>query len=103
MISFHKKELIIPYIILFIMMFLSVYPLLYMISVSLMTSGEASNQYLLPKVPRFDNYIEVWTSNNFQQYTLNSIIISGLIVVGVLSTSIPAAYAFAKIEFPFRD
>ena len=103
MISFHKKELIIPYIILFIMMFLSVYPLLYMISVSLMTSGEASNQYILPKVPRFENYIQVWTSNNFQQYTLNSIIISGLIVVGVLSTSIPAAYAFAKIEFPFRD
>jgi len=103
MISFHKKELIIPYIILFIMMFLSVYPLLYMISVSLMTSGEASNQYILPKVPRFENYIQVWTSNNFQQYTLNSIVISGLIVVGVLSTSIPAAYAFAKIEFPFRD
>ena len=103
MISFQKKELIVPYIILFIMMFLSVYPLLYMISVSLMTSGEASNQYILPKVPRFENYIQVWTSNNFQQYTLNSIVISGLIVVGVLSTSIPAAYAFAKIEFPFRD
>ena len=103
MISFQKKELIIPYIILFIIMFLSVYPLLYMISVSLMTSGEASNQYLLPKVPRFENYIEVWTSNNFQQYTINSIIISVIIVIGVLSTSIPAAYAFAKINFPFRD
>jgi len=103
MISFQKKELIFPYIILFIVMFLSVYPLLYMISVSLMTAGEASNQYLLPKVPRFENYIEVWTSNNFQQYTLNSIIISALIVIGVLSTSIPAAYAFAKIQFPFRD
>ena len=103
MISFQKKELIVPYIILFIMMFLSVYPLLYMIRVSLMTSGEASNQYLLPKVPRFENYIEVWTSNNFQQYTINSIIISGLIVIGVLCTSIPAAYAFAKIQFPFRD
>ena len=103
MISFQKKELIVPYIILFVMMFLSVYPLLYMISVSLMTPGEASNQYLFPKVPRFENYIEVWTSNNFQQYTLNSIIISGLIVVGVLCTSIPAAYAFAKIQFPFRD
>ena len=103
MISFQKKELIFPYIILFIVMFLSVYPLLYMISVSLMTAGEASNQYLLPKVPRFENYIEVWTSNNFQQYTINSIIISALIVIGVLSTSIPAAYAFAKIQFPFRD
>ena len=103
MISFQKKELIIPYVILFIIMFLSVYPLLYMISVSLMTSGEASNQYLLPKLPRFENYIEVWTSNNFQQYTINSIIISAIIVIGVLCTSIPAAYAFAKINFPFRD
>ena len=73
MISFQKKELIIPYIILFIVMFLSVYPLLYMISVSLMTSGEASNQYLLPRQLRFENYINVWTSNNFQQYTINSI------------------------------
>ena len=103
MISFQKKELIIPYTILFIVMFLSVYPLLYMISVSLMTAGEASNQYLLPKELKFENYINVWTSNNFQQYTLNSIIISAIVVVGVLCTSIPAAYAFAKIDFPFRD
>ena len=103
MIKFNQKELIIPYIILFIVMFLSVYPLLYMISVSLMTAGEASNQYLIPRELRFENYVKVWTSNNFQQYTLNSIIISAIIVIGVLCTSIPAAYAFAKINFPFRN
>ena len=103
MIKFNQKELIIPYIILFIVMFLSVYPLLYMISVSLMTAGEASNQYLIPRELRFENYVKVWTSNNFQQYTLNSILISAIIVIGVLCTSIPAAYAFAKINFPFRD
>jgi ABC-type glycerol-3-phosphate transport system permease component len=103
MIKFNQKELIIPYIILFIVMFLSVYPLLYMISVSLMTAGEASNQYLIPRELRFENYVKVWTSNNFQQYTLNSILISAIIVIGVLCTSIPAAYAFAKINFPFRN
>ncbi len=103
MISFQKKELIIPYLILFIVMFLSVYPLLYMVSVSFMTAGEASNQYLLPRELKFENYVNVWTSNNFQQYTLNSIIISAIVVLGVLCTSIPAAYAFAKIDFPFRD
>ena len=103
MIKFSQKELIIPYIILFIVLLLSVYPLLYMISTSLMTSGEASNQYLFPKKLMFENYIEVWESNNFQKYTFNSIIISIVIVTGVLSTSIPAAYAFAKIDFPFRD
>ena len=103
MIKFNQKELILPYTILFIVMFVSVYPLLYMISVSLMTAGEASNQYLIPKDLKFENYVTVWTSNNFQQYTLNSIIISAIVVVGVLCTSIPAAYAFAKINFPFRD
>ena len=103
MIKSTHKELIIPYFILFFVMVVSIYPILYMISTSLMTSGEAANQYLFPKKLMFENYAEVWTSNNFQQYTINSLIISSLIVFGVLCTSIPAAYAFAKIEFPFRD
>ena len=103
MIKFNHKELILPYFILFFVVILSIYPILYMISTSLMTSGEAANQYLFPKKLMFENYVEVWTSNNFQKYTINSIIISLIIVLGVLSTSIPAAYAFAKINFPFRD
>ena len=103
MIKFSNRELIIPYIILFLVMLLSIYPLLYMISTSLMTSGEAANKYMFPKKLMFENYVEVWESNNFQKYTINSIIISFVIVTGVLCTSIPAAYAFAKIEFPFRD
>ena len=103
MINFNNKELIIPYFILFIVLVLSIYPLLYMVSTSLMTAGEASNQYLFPKKLMFENYLEVWKSNNFQKYTMNSIIISFVIVTGVLFTSIPAAYAFAKIDFPFRD
>jgi len=103
MIRATHKELLIPYFILFIVMVVSIYPILYMISTSLMTAGEAANQFLFPKKLMFENYIEVWTSNNFQKYTFNSLIISSIIVSGVLFTSIPAAYAFAKIEFPFRD
>ena len=60
MIKFSHKELIIPYFILFLVLVLSIYPLLYMISTSLMTSGEASNQYLFPKKLMFENYIQVW-------------------------------------------
>ena len=93
----------IPYIILMIVFIISIYPFFYMISTSLMTAGEASNQYIFPKKLMFENYLEVWNSNNFQKYTFNSIIISVVIVTGVLCTSIPAAYAFAKIDFPFRN
>ena len=100
MIKSTNKELIVPYLILFIVMVISIYPILYMISTSLMTSGEAANQYLFPKKLMFENYVQVWTSNNFQKYTINSLIVSALVVSGVLCTSIPAAYAFAKIEFP---
>ena len=103
MIKFNYKELILPYFILFIVVVLSIYPILYMISTSLMTSGEAANQYLFPKKLMFENYVEVWSSSNFQKYTINSIIISSIVVLGVLCTSIPAAYAFAKIDFPFRN
>ena len=98
-----NAETRIPYLILLIVFIISIYPFFYMISTSLMTAGEASNQYLFPKKLMFENYLEVWKSNNFQKYTLNSIIISFVIVTGVLCTSIPAAYAFAKIKFPFRD
>jgi len=103
MIKFSNKELILPYFILFIVLVISIYPILYMISTSLMTSGEASNQYLFPKKLMFENYLEVWSSNSFQRYTTNSIIISLVIVSGVLLTGIPAAYSFARINFPFRD
>ena len=98
-----NAETRIPYLILLIVFIISIYPFFYMISTSLMTAGEASNQYLFPKKLMFENYLEVWNSNNFQKYTINSIIISFIIVTGVLFTSIPAAYAFAKIKFPFRD
>ena len=93
----------VPYIILFIVTVVSIYPFFYMISTSLMTGGEAANQYLFPKKLMFENYLEVWTSNNFQSYTLNSLIIASIVVSGILFTSIPAAYAFARIEFPFKN
>ncbi len=98
-----NSETRVPYIILTIVFIVSIYPFFYMIMTSLMTAGEAINQYVFPRTPIFENYLEVWTSNNFQKYTINSIIISSITVVGVLITSIPAAYSFARIEFPFKN
>ena len=98
-----NTETKVPYLILFIITVLSIYPFFYMLSTSLMTGGEAANQYLFPKKLMFENYLEVWTSNNFQSYTLNSLIIASIVVSGILFTSVPAAYAFAKIEFPFKN
>ena len=103
MIKYINTDTKIPYIILIIITIVSIYPFFYMISTSFMNVGEATNQYLFPKKLMFENYIQVWTSSNFQQYTINSLIISSIIVLGILFTSIPAAYAFARIEFPFKN
>ena len=98
-----NTETKLPYIILFFVTVVSIYPFFYMISTSFMTVGEAANQYLFPKKLIFENYFEVWISNNFQRYTLNSLIIASIVVSGILFTSIPAAYSFARIEFPFKN
>jgi len=103
MIKIFNAETKLPYVILFIVAVVSIYPFFYMISTSFMTVGEATNQYLFPKKLIFSNYLEVWTSNNFQRYTINSLIISTIIVLGILFTSIPAAYSFARIDFPFKN
>ena len=103
MIKIFNAETKLPYVILFIVTVVSIYPFFYMISTSFMTVGEAINQYLFPKKLIFENYLEVWTSNNFQRYTINSLIISTIVVSGILFTSIPAAYSFARIDFPFKN
>ena len=98
-----NTETKLPYIILFFVTVVSIYPFFYMISTSFMTVGEATNQYLFPKKLIFENYYEVWISNNFQRYTINSLIIASIVVSGILFTSIPAAYSFARIDFPFKN
>ena len=103
MIKIFNAETKLPYVILFIVTVVSIYPFFYMISTSFMTVGEAINQYLFPKKLIFENYLEVWTSNNFQRYTINSLIIATIVVSGILFTSIPAAYSFARIDFPFKN
>jgi len=103
MIKIFNAETKLPYVILIIVTVVSIYPFFYMISTSFMTIGEATNQYLFPKKLIFENYLEVWTSNNFQRYTINSLIIATIIVLGILFTSIPAAYSFARIDFPFKN
>ena len=64
------SETKLPYLILIIVTLVSIYPFFYMISTSFMTVGEATNQYLFPKKLMFENYIQVWTSSNFQRYNL---------------------------------
>lgn len=58
---------------------------------------------LLPKVPRWRNYIDVTQAMPFSSFVFNSFKISILGVIGQLLSCSMAAYAFARIKFPGRE
>ena len=91
------------YLVLTLSAALAVLPFAWMLSSSLMTLGETLNRKLVPSTPQFGNYLEAWNRADFASYFLNSVMITGVTLVGLLVTSTLAAYAFARIEFPGRN
>lgn len=57
----------------------------------------------IPNPVQWSNYSEVWKLGPFGQYTMNSAIVTVLSVIGALISCSMVAYAFARIEFPFRN
>jgi ABC-type glycerol-3-phosphate transport system permease component len=57
----------------------------------------------IPDSPRWSNYSEVLSKLPFLLYLRNTLIITVSAVVGQVLTSAMAAYAFARLRWPFRD
>jgi len=76
-------------------------PLLWAISTSLRTPAEAFNEppSWVPTHPVWDNYSSVFQQVTFGTYLLNSLLITGSIIVCQLLTSSMAGYAFARLRF----
>jgi ABC-type glycerol-3-phosphate transport system permease component len=55
-----------------------------------------------PSEIRFENYAEAWRATNFLHYLKNTVIVTVLTVVGQLLFCVPAAWAFARKQFPFK-
>lgn len=81
----------------------SMIPFAWMISVSLMTLGEAIGGRLVPAQLHPENYIEAWQGAQFSHFMLNSTMITLITLAGELVLSVFAAYAFARIPFPGRN
>lgn len=72
---------------------------------SALKSGEDSidhPQSLLPIKLTFDTVRAAWSQGNMDRLLANSIVVSVLVTLGVLVTSVMAAYAFTFIEFRGR-
>jgi multiple sugar transport system permease protein len=84
---------------------LTSFPLLWMLSVSLMAPGESSS-FPLPLVPRsatLHNYRELFSHAGIGQYLLNSVLLSCAATLLSLLFNVSAGYAFAKLRFQGRD
>jgi multiple sugar transport system permease protein len=86
---------------------ISIVPLWWMISTSLKTKPEVYlfPPLLWPDVAQWSNYVEAWTYPNmrFTLWTVNTLIITLTVLIGVLLTSSLCAYGFARIRFPGRN
>ena len=80
-------------------------PFLWMISTSLKTRAEvfAVPPTILPRIPQWQNYPDMWNSLPFGSFFLNSIKLSVLNTIGALVSCSMAAYAFAVLRFRFRE
>ncbi|MBL8156164.1 MAG: carbohydrate ABC transporter permease [Anaerolineae bacterium] len=78
-------------------------PFIWMLSASFMNSSEIAAGRLFPGLLRFENYPTAWTLGNLGQFMWNSVRITGITVIGELLFCIPAAYAFARMQFYGRN
>jgi multiple sugar transport system permease protein len=85
--------------------FLALLPMVWMVSASLMPSGEASTYppHFFPTSVTFAHYYDLFTRLNLGRYLLNSAFVALVVTLSSLAINSMAGYAFAKLRFRGRD
>jgi multiple sugar transport system permease protein len=80
-------------------------PLVWMLSVSLMSPGEASTfpPPLVPRQATLGNYRELFAHAGMGRALLNSVVLTTAVTLVSLLLNVAAGYAFAKLRFAGRD
>ena len=77
-------------------------PFVFIVLTSLMTNEQALSSRLWPHPFAWHNYVEVFTKAPLWRWTLNTLMYSLLATIGVLVSSIPVAYALARLRWRGR-
>lgn len=78
-------------------------PFLWMITTSLKPPKLAfTAPYLIPTHFYWQNFVNAWQEAPFARYYLNSIVVAFCVTFGQVFTSVLAAYAFDRFDFPFK-
>jgi multiple sugar transport system permease protein len=80
-------------------------PFIWMLSASLKLDRDvfAFPIQWIPENPRWENYVEIWTKIPLGVFVLNTVQLTVIVTILQLLTSSFAAYAFAKLRFPYRN
>ena len=96
---------IIVYIGLTVITFITILPLIWMLSSSLKHDADVFSLPIqwIPLNPVWMNFVQIWQKINFALFTFNSFKLSIIITIIQVITSSFAAYGFAKCDFKGRD
>ncbi len=97
--------LIATYVIVIIITLTMLMPFIWMLSASLKLDKDvfAFPIQWIPAHPRWENYVEIWTKIPLGLFVMNTFKLTIIVTILQLLTSSFAAYAFAKLHFPFRN
>lgn len=82
-----------------------VLPFFWMLSASLKLDREVFQFPIqwIPETPRWQNYVDIWQQIPLALFVYNTAKITIIVTILQLFTSSFAAYAFAKLQFPYRN
>jgi multiple sugar transport system permease protein len=106
--SYHSRKIVgrvVMYLILTIMAAAMLVPFLWMLSSSVKLDRQVfdMNPFVwIPKQPRWQNYIDLWTKVPFFRYVQNTVFLTIVVTCLQILTSSFSAYAFAKLEFKHK-
>lgn len=81
------------------------FPFIWMIAASLKTREDifSTGLSLWGRTIAFSNYVEAFTRVNFGRFVLNGFIVAGVGTLGTLIVATLSAYAFARLQFRYRQ
>lgn len=94
------------YTILILITVIMIVPFLWMLSASIKSDREVflMNPFVwIPEVPKWDNYIKIWTKIPLLKFVENTVVLTIVVTCLQLLTSSFAAYSFAKLEFKHKS
>jgi multiple sugar transport system permease protein len=87
----------------FVLALMTIFPLLWMVSIAFKPAADTFSPTLLPSAPTWENFVYVLTAVPFTRFMFNSLFVSVVVTGVALLFHSMAGYALARLRFPGRE